>query len=111
MNPDLNRLQPYPFERLAELKTGITPPDLNHIALSIGEPRHPSPDFVLQVLNQSIAKVGQYPLTKGMVELRQAMANWLQTRFPWPITAFIPNKISCRSMAHEKLCLHLPRPS
>jgi N-succinyldiaminopimelate aminotransferase len=81
MNPDLNRLQPYPFERLAELKTGINPPDLNHIALSIGEPKHPSPDFVLQVLNQSVDKVGQYPLTKGMVELRQAMASWLQKRF------------------------------
>jgi len=81
MNPDLNRLQPYPFERLAELKTGINPPDFNHIALSIGEPKHPSPDFVLQILNQSIDKVGQYPLTKGMIELRQAMASWLQKRF------------------------------
>jgi len=81
MNPDLNRLQPYPFERLAELKAGINPPDFNHIALSIGEPKHPSPDFVLQILNQSIDKVGQYPLTKGMIELRQAMASWLQKRF------------------------------
>ena len=81
MNPDLNRLQPYPFERLAELKKGITPPDLNHIALSIGEPKHPSPDFVLQILSQSINKVGQYPLTKGMIELRQTMASWLQKRF------------------------------
>ena len=81
MNPDLNRLHPYPFERLAELKAGLTPPDINHIALSIGEPKHPSPDFVLQLLNQSIDKVGQYPLTKGIPELRQAMADWLQKRF------------------------------
>jgi N-succinyldiaminopimelate aminotransferase len=81
MNPDLNRLQPYPFERLAELKAGINPPNINHIALSIGEPKHPSPDFVLQILNQSIDKVGQYPLTKGTPELRQAMASWLQQRF------------------------------
>ncbi|NJD06362.1 MAG: succinyldiaminopimelate transaminase, partial [Methylococcaceae bacterium] len=44
MNPDLSRLQPYPFERLALLKQGIRPPaELSHIALSIGEPQHPTP--------------------------------------------------------------------
>ena len=47
MNPDLAKLQPYPFEKLSRLKAGVTPPaDLDHIALSIGEPKHPTPTFI-----------------------------------------------------------------
>ncbi|MFZ4701003.1 MAG: succinyldiaminopimelate transaminase, partial [Candidatus Methylumidiphilus sp.] len=47
MNPHLNKLQPYPFEKLARLKQGITPPaGKTHIALSIGEPQHPTPKLI-----------------------------------------------------------------
>ena len=47
MNQDLNKLQPYPFEKLAKLKAGISPPaELPHIALSIGEPKHAAPQFI-----------------------------------------------------------------
>jgi N-succinyldiaminopimelate aminotransferase len=82
MNPDLQRLQPYPFEKLAQLKQGVTPPQqLAPIALSIGEPRHPPPAFALQALADSLDKTAQYPLTKGTPELRESMAGWLQRRF------------------------------
>jgi len=53
MNPDLSLLHPYPFEKLAQLFKGLTPPqDLKPIALSIGEPKHPSPSFVMDTINQ-----------------------------------------------------------
>ncbi|MCW9014545.1 MAG: succinyldiaminopimelate transaminase [Gammaproteobacteria bacterium] len=81
MNPDLNRLQPYPFEKLAQLKQGITPADKAHIALSIGEPKHQPPAFVLEELANSLAKIAQYPLTKGAIELRDSIAGWLSRRF------------------------------
>jgi len=82
MNSDLNRLQPYPFEKLAKLKDGVTAnTELPHIALSIGEPKHEPPAFVLEKLAQSLSKIANYPLTKGTVELRQAIANWLNQRF------------------------------
>ncbi|HEY9050939.1 MAG TPA: succinyldiaminopimelate transaminase [Gammaproteobacteria bacterium] len=85
MNPDLSRLQPYPFEKLAQLKQGITPAgNQKHIALSIGEPKHEPPAFVLQTLADSLSQMSQYPLTKGMVDLRQAIANWLVKRFALP---------------------------
>jgi len=85
MNPDLNRLHPYPFEKLAELKAGITPDnELGHIALSIGEPKHEPPVFVLEELVNSLAKIANYPLTKGTPELRQSIANWLRRRFKLP---------------------------
>ena len=82
MNPDLNRLQPYPFEKLASLKQAVTPPqDQPHIALSIGEPKHQPPAFVLEALGDALLQTGQYPLTKGMLQLREAIAHWLGRRF------------------------------
>ena len=81
MNPNLNRLQPYPFEKLAKLKAGITPPPLQHIALSIGEPKHSPPQFVLNTLAENLGRVAQYPLTKGLPELRQAISDWASIRF------------------------------
>jgi len=85
MNPDLNRLHPYPFEKLAKLKAGITPnSELSHIALSIGEPKHEPPAFVLEELVRSLGKIANYPLTKGTPELRQSIANWLGRRFKLP---------------------------
>ncbi len=82
MNSDLNKLQPYPFERLNTLKAGISPPaGLAHIALSIGEPKHPAPLFVRNTLSDNLDHLSGYPTTKGIPELRQAIASWAQRRF------------------------------
>ena len=82
MNPDLNNLQPYPFEKLASLKAGCTPPDdIAHIALSIGEPKHEAPGIVLDTIRDNLDVTNRYPLTKGSAELRQAIAGWLSRRF------------------------------
>ncbi|MDZ7925507.1 MAG: succinyldiaminopimelate transaminase [Marinagarivorans sp.] len=81
MNNALNDLHPYPFEKLAALKAGIMPPALNHIALSIGEPKHSPPPFVLEALIANLDKLTQYPLTKGLPELRIAIAQWASNRF------------------------------
>lgn len=85
MNPDLNRLHPYPFEKLAQLKQGITGnSQYSHIALSIGEPKHAPPAFVLEELARSSGKIAHYPLTKGTADLRQSIADWLNRRFKLP---------------------------
>ncbi len=81
MNPDLSKLQPYPFEKLNALKAGIQPPELPHIALSIGEPKHPAPAFVVQSLAENLAGLSVYPTTKGIPELRQAISGWASRRF------------------------------
>jgi len=82
MNPDLAQLHPYPFEKLAALKAGVEPPKaLNHIALSIGEPKHEPPAFVLETLQRNLHRLAQYPATKGLPELRQAIASWAERRF------------------------------
>lgn len=82
MNPLINELHPYPFEKLAKLLTDITPnPELELIKLTIGEPQHPAPQFVLDTLTQNMDKVSKYPGTKGTPELRQSIANWAKQRF------------------------------
>ncbi len=82
MNPNLDRLHPYPFEKLAELKAGAEPPaERKHIPLSIGEPRHAPPAIVLDTLREALPEIARYPATKGEPALRQAMANWLTRRF------------------------------
>lgn len=82
MNPDLKQLHPYPFEKLNQLKRGIEAPGhLQHIALSIGEPKHPSPAFVLEKLIENTRLLSSYPTTKGSPALRESIANWLNQRF------------------------------
>lgn len=86
MNKNINKLQAYPFEKLAELKKGITPPNaLQHIALSIGEPKHKPPQFVLDNLKENMGEIAKYPTTKGCDELRQSIATWLENRFHIPM--------------------------
>ncbi|GLS27988.1 succinyldiaminopimelate transaminase [Marinibactrum halimedae] len=82
MNPRLEHLQPYPFEKLVALKQDATPPaELDHIALSIGEPKHVPPQFVLDAMATNLGKLANYPTTKGLPELRTAMAEWATRRF------------------------------
>jgi N-succinyldiaminopimelate aminotransferase len=85
MNLRLEHLHAYPFEKLARLKAGITPPPaLNHIAMSIGEPQHTPPAFVLDTLRSSLDRLGSYPTTAGLPEFRVACARWLERRFALP---------------------------
>ncbi len=85
MNPNLDRLQPYPFERLAALKAGIRPPvEFHHIPLSIGEPKHRPPTFVGEALTAALHTLGTYPVALGLDELRTAIAAWLRRRFGLP---------------------------
>lgn len=86
MNPNLGELHPYPFEKLNQLKLGITPPiDKPHIALSIGEPKHQTPELIQQALSESRDGYAKYPTTKGIPELRQTIANWIGQRFTIPV--------------------------
>jgi N-succinyldiaminopimelate aminotransferase len=82
MNPRLQSLQPYPFEKLRGLFEGVTPhPGLAHISLGIGEPRHPTPELIKRALSENLAKLAAYPPTAGGDALRQAIAGWLVRRY------------------------------
>ncbi|PAT40958.1 succinyldiaminopimelate transaminase [Vandammella animalimorsus] len=84
MNPRLQSLHPYPFERLRQLFAGVAPnAALAPISLGIGEPRHATPQLVLDAYAQALHDPGlaSYPATAGTPALRQACAQWLQRRY------------------------------
>ncbi len=82
MNPLLSKLQPYPFERLRQLFAGVTPsPSYRPISLGIGEPRHPTPPFIEEVLGNSPGALAKYPATGGDPRLRAAGAHWMNQRY------------------------------
>lgn len=84
-NPLLERLQPYPFEKLRALIGGHTPnPALKPINLSIGEPKHPTPALVKDALAGALDGLAVYPATAGTPELRQAISGWLARRYGIP---------------------------
>ena len=83
MNPLLSKLQPYPFERLRQLFAGVTPnPQLRHISLGIGEPKHATPAFITEAMTAALSGgLSGYPATAGEPALRQACAAWVQRRY------------------------------
>src|SRR5665213_2085171 len=97
MNPRLGALHTYPFEKLAKLLAGASAPaHLPPIPLSIGEPQHEPPPFVLEALRQGVTRLGAYPATAGSLELRSSAARWLERRFSLrpasvdPVTMVLP---------------------
>jgi len=81
LNPQLARLQPYPFERLRALFAGVTPnPARRPINLSLGEPKHPTPPLILEALAAGAKGLANYPTTAGPPALREAIAAWLSRR-------------------------------
>ena len=81
MNPGLEALQPYPFQRLSQLFSGVSAASLPEIALTIGEPQHQPPRLVTEALMEALSGINHYPSTTGTPELRNSIARWLEQRF------------------------------
>jgi N-succinyldiaminopimelate aminotransferase len=94
MNPRLNQLQPYPFQKLRELFAGVTPnPAFSAINLSIGEPKHATPRFIKDALTDNLQGLSNYPVTQGSEALREAIADWCLQRYDVdldPATQILP---------------------
>jgi N-succinyldiaminopimelate aminotransferase len=94
VNPHLDKLQTYPFEKLRRLMAGVTPdPELAEIKLYIGEPRHATPAFIKEALAAALDGLSNYPATAGQPALRQAIAGWMKQRYGLaidPDTEIIP---------------------
>jgi len=93
MSPLLCLLQPYPFERLRQLLSAVTPnPACTPISLGIGEPKHATPTFIQQALCDAVTHLpsglASYPATTGEPRLRQAFADWLQRRYGLSVDPF-----------------------
>jgi N-succinyldiaminopimelate aminotransferase len=85
VNPSLNDLQPYAFQRLNALLKGVQANgDLNPIRLYIGEPKHPTPQFIRDALTAGLDGLALYPSTLGESSLRKAIAAWMDKRYGLP---------------------------
>ncbi|MGR9105507.1 MAG: succinyldiaminopimelate transaminase [Gammaproteobacteria bacterium] len=93
MNPRLANLHPYPFEKLRQLKHGLTPETARlPIALSMGEPQHPVPAMIREAISGHLEELTKYPTTSGIPELRQTISAWLESRFHLRPGAIDPEK-------------------
>ena len=81
MNPKIDTLHRYPFERLRGLLADVRPAELVPISLGVGEPRHPAPLVFMEALSAAMGDFSRYPTTAGSPFLRQASADWLKRRF------------------------------
>jgi N-succinyldiaminopimelate aminotransferase len=85
LNPNLDRLQPYPFQKLNKLFAGIKPNRaFSPISLHIGEPKHATPDFIRDALADNLSLMAHYPTTLGTASLRASIAGWLNRRYRLP---------------------------
>ena len=85
LNPRLNLLADYPFDRLRALLDGIQPPDgLEPMVLSVGEPRHSPSPLIHEVIAANSGSWGRYPPIDGTPEFRRAVADWLDRRYALP---------------------------
>ena len=73
-------LPEYAFPRLRKLLDAHAPGG-DPITMTIGEPRHPIPDFVGPILAASLAGFGQYPPNEGSPALLDAIAGWIARRY------------------------------
>ena len=82
MNPELENLHTYPFEKLRNLlsKCNVNTKK-SAITLAIGEPKHKTPKFITEELEANISNISTYPTTRGTNELKTAIINWLCRRF------------------------------
>ncbi len=74
-----SNLPDYAFPRLRKLLDSHAPGG-EPIAMTIGEPRHPMPDFVGPVMAEAMAGFGVYPPNDGTPELLVAISGWIARR-------------------------------
>jgi aspartate/methionine/tyrosine aminotransferase len=73
-------LPEYAFPRLRALLDSHAPGG-EPLSLSIGEPRHPFPGWVSDVVAENADGFGRYPPNDGAPELLEAIGRWLHRRY------------------------------
>lgn len=79
----LRQLPPYLFAEIDGIKEKLVAEGKDIIDLSVGDPDLPTPDFIIEKLNEASKdpKNHRYPFGKGLIQFREAVANWYFKRF------------------------------
>jgi aspartate/methionine/tyrosine aminotransferase len=91
-NDRLDRLQEFPFRRLAQLLAGIDPPSGETFDLTIGEPRHQPPPLLAEVVARHAHEWNRYPPINGTAAFRRQVCGWLARRYHLPLEALDPER-------------------
>ncbi|MBC92981.1 MAG: aspartate aminotransferase [Rhodospirillaceae bacterium] len=92
-NDILDKLTDYPFDRLRELLFDIEPPaNITPVYMQIGEPKHPAPEFIKNILVENMDDWGKYPPPNGTDNLRLAISDWLINRYKLPTSLIDPEQ-------------------
>jgi succinyldiaminopimelate transaminase len=81
LNPVLESLGTYPIATVRERAAERERLGLPVVDFSIGDPREPTPEFIVDALVASVPEVSQYPTAAGLPKLREAVANYVERRF------------------------------
>ncbi len=104
-NPLLRRLGGYPLAAFQDLARQMrAEPEPVH-DFSIGDPVEPTPEFIRQALIDGIPTTSQYPTAAGLVQLREAIAAWVQRRFG---VAVDPEREVLPTAGSKEAVFHLP---
>jgi acetylornithine aminotransferase len=102
-SPVLGSLAVYPFSRLAAAKAEVAARGVTLIDFGIGEPREETPAFIRETLETSVSPQSSYPVAEGLLELREAIADWVALRFGAtldPATQVVPTLGSKEAIFH-----------
>ena len=79
----IRTLPPYLFAAIDEMKQQAVARGVDIINLGIGDPDLPTPDPILERMQQAVTdpQHHQYPSSSGMLSFRAAVAGWYQRRF------------------------------
>ncbi|BCX16994.1 MAG: aminotransferase [Geminicoccaceae bacterium] len=91
-NDRLDRLQEFPFRRLAQLLAGIDPPPGETFDLTIGEPQHQPPPLLAEVVARYAHEWNRYPPLNGTAAFRREVCAWLARRYHLPAGALDPER-------------------
>jgi succinyldiaminopimelate transaminase len=80
-NPILDQLGPNLVTSVQDTARDMRRRGVPLIDFSIGDPREPTPSFIPEALKAAVPEVSQYPTTRGLPELREAIAGYVDRRF------------------------------
>lgn len=80
-NPVLDDLGGNPVTRVQDLARDMRARGLPLVDFSIGDPREPTPPFIVDALRSAVPAVSQYPTTRGTPGLRAAISGYVRRRF------------------------------
>ncbi len=81
--PRINRLPPYVFSLMEQLKLEKVAAGHDVLDFGIGNPDQPTPPHIVEALREAVLSPGahRYAPSKGIIELRKSIANWYGRRF------------------------------